>query len=98
MRDDDIELRHLRSFVAVATKLNFSRAAEELHLTQQSLSAQIQQLEKRLGVVLLERTTRRVELTEAGSALLDEASSALAGIAAGLDRVRRVQVASLWPR
>ncbi len=90
MRDDDIELRHLRSFVSVATKLNFSRAAEELHLTQQSLSAQIQQLEKRLGVVLLERTTRRVELTEAGSALLDEATSALAGIAAGLDRVRRV--------
>lgn len=89
MSDSAVELRHLRSFVKVAESLNFSRAAAGLHLTQQSLSAQIQQLERRLGVVLLHRTTRRVELTEAGEVLLDVARTTLADIATGLDRVRR---------
>lgn len=87
---DDIELRHLRAFVAVAEHLNFSRAAEHLHLTQQSLSAQIQQLEKRLGVTLLNRTTRRVDLTEAGAVLREQATRTLADLTAGLDHVRRV--------
>lgn len=95
MRDEDIELRHLRSFVAVARQLNFSRAAEDLHLTQQSLSAQIQQLEKRLGVVLLHRTTRHVELTEAGVVMLEQASSILADVATGLERVRRAAVGDI---
>lgn len=89
MRENDVELRHLRSFVAVADHLNFSRAAADLHLTQQSLSAQIQQLEKRLGVVLLYRTTRQVELSEAGRVLLDVARTTLADLAGGLDRTRR---------
>lgn len=92
MSDSAVELRHLRSFLAVAESLSFSRAAAGLHLTQQSLSAQIQQLERRLGVVLLHRTTRRVELTEAGEVLLDVARTTLADISTGLDRVRRAAV------
>src|SRR5215204_3580716 len=64
------ELRHLRYFVAVAEELNYTRAAEILHLSPQALSATIQQLESALGLRLLERTTRRVELTDAGAAFL----------------------------
>ena len=63
-----LELRHLRAFVAVAEELNFSRAALKRHMVQQSLSAQVQQLEHELGVQLFRRTTRRVELSEAGGA------------------------------
>ena len=95
MSDADIELRHLRSFVAVAKQLNFSRAAEELHLTQQSLSSQIQQLERRLGVELLHRTTRHVELTEVGAVMLEQASAILADVATGLDRVRRAALGDI---
>lgn len=89
MSDNDVELRHLRSFVKVAETLNFSRAAAGLHITQQSLSTQIQQLEKRLGVVVLHRTTRRVELTEAGEVLLGVAQTVLTDISTGLERVRQ---------
>jgi DNA-binding transcriptional LysR family regulator len=67
------ELRHLRAFVAVAEELNFTRAAERLHLAQQALSTQIRQLEERVGTVLVERTTRKVELTPAGKAFYDHA-------------------------
>jgi DNA-binding transcriptional LysR family regulator len=74
-----VELKHLRAFVAVAEELNFTRAAERLHLAQQALSAQIRQLEERTGVQLLERTTRKVTLTPAGEALLEHARSVLAG-------------------
>ena len=65
----DVELRHLRSFVAVAEELNFTRAAEKLHLAQPALSAHVRQLEERVGCRLVERTTRRVSLTPAGEAL-----------------------------
>jgi DNA-binding transcriptional LysR family regulator len=60
-----VELRHLRYFREVAQTLNFTRAAERLHLAQPPLSRQIQQLEDELGVVLLERS-RPLRLTEAG--------------------------------
>ena len=84
----DVELRHLHSFVAVAEELNFTRAAERLHLAQPALSAQIRQLEQRVGARLFERTTRRVELTPAGRALLDEAPVLLDGMDAALRAAR----------
>jgi len=84
----EVELRHLRSFVAVAEELNFTRAAARLHLAQPALSAQIRQLEQRVGARLFERTTRRVELTPAGRALLGEAPGLLEGMDAALRSAR----------
>ena len=66
------ELRHLRVFAAVAEQLSFTRAAELLHMTQQTVSRTVSELERELGVTLLERTTREVRLTPAGDALLAE--------------------------
>ncbi len=74
----DIELRHLRAFVAVAEELNFTRAAKRLFIAQQALSAQIRQLEDRIGAKLLERNTRSVSLTPAGEVLLGQARLLLA--------------------
>jgi DNA-binding transcriptional LysR family regulator len=70
-----IELRHLWAFVALADELHFTRAAERLHLAQQAVSAQMRQLEHEVGTPLFVRTTRRVELTEAGRVLRAHAAS-----------------------
>lgn len=75
----DVELRHLRALIAVAEELNFTRAAERLHLTQQALSGQIRQLEERVGSRLVERDTHHVALTAAGVALYERCRSLLAG-------------------
>jgi DNA-binding transcriptional LysR family regulator len=86
----NVELRQLRYFVAVAEELNFTRAAERLHIAQQPLSAAIARLERQLGAQLLERTTRRVALTEAGTALLEPARGALRAADTAVDAVRAV--------
>jgi DNA-binding transcriptional LysR family regulator len=74
---EDLELRLVRYFTVVAQHLNFGRAAAELHLAQPSLSRQVQRLERRLGVRLLDRTPQGNLLTEAGKAFLPEAQALL---------------------
>lgn len=85
-----MELRHYTSFVAVAEELHFRRAAERLHVSQPPLSRRISQLEAELGVQLFERTSRRVALTAAGEAFLDEARRVLAAVDRSITTVRRV--------
>jgi DNA-binding transcriptional LysR family regulator len=77
--------------VAVAEELNFTRAAERLHMAQPPLSAAIRQLEQQLETVLLERTSRQVELTEAGRVLLERGRKLLAEADATFAAVREVQ-------
>lgn len=72
-----VELRHLRYFVAVAEELSFTRAAAQLHTAQPSLSQQIRQLEKALGVQLLERSRHHVALTNAGRIFLQQSKDIL---------------------
>lgn len=75
---DDLDIRLLRYFVAVAEELHFSRAAQRLFVAQQALSRDIRRLEDRLGARLFDRTTRRVELTSSGRKLLTRARELIA--------------------
>jgi DNA-binding transcriptional LysR family regulator len=89
-----METRELRYFVAVAEELHFGRAAQRLGIAQPPLSRAISQLERRLGVTLLARTSRSVALTEAGSVLLREGRAALDAVDAAGRRTRRAALAT----
>jgi DNA-binding transcriptional LysR family regulator len=86
-----MELRQLTHFLAVAEAGHFTRAASRVHLTQSSLSSSIRALERELGGDLFVRSTRRVELTEAGRALLPAAQRAVAAAEDGRDAVAGVR-------
>src|SRR4051794_7633754 len=79
-----MDIRQLQYFLAVARLRHFTQAAEELRVAQPALSQQIRQLEQDLGVQLFERTSRRVRLTAAGTALVERAER----IVIDLDRIR----------
>jgi DNA-binding transcriptional LysR family regulator len=83
------ELRHLRAFVAVADELHFTRAAQRLHLAQQALSQHVRQLEAELDTQLFRRTTRKVELTDAGQILLARIGPIFESLAEAVEETRR---------
>ncbi len=88
-----MELRQLRYFAAVARHSSFTRAAGELHIAQSALSQQVKKLEQELGAELLVRTTRSVELTEAGATALTRATRILAeadALSSEVDELRGV--------
>ncbi|MDB5850825.1 MAG: lysR substrate binding domain protein, partial [Rhodoferax sp.] len=85
-----MELRHLRYFIAVAETGSLTLAAEQrLHTSQPSLSRQIRDLEDQVGVELLRRSARGVELTDAGKAFIDHARLALSQVDAAVEAARR---------
>lgn len=86
---DLIDTRELRYFVTVAEERHFTRAAVKLHVAQPALSKTIRRLEGRLGVTLLRRTSRVVELTSAGEALLEHGRYVLSSLSLAVDAARR---------
>jgi len=84
-----MELRHLRYFITVAEEMSFTRASRKLHIAQPPLSRQIRKLEEDLGVMLLERNSRSMRLTNAGRILLEEGRGMLSQAAGIVERCRR---------
>src|ERR1700744_6638317 len=84
----DPDLRNLEAFVAVARARNFRRAAAQHHVSVSSRSQRLRDMEERLGVRLLNRTTRSVALTEAGELLLARVAPAMSDVSEALDAVR----------
>jgi DNA-binding transcriptional LysR family regulator len=90
MNARDIEIRHLRYFIAVAEELHFGRAAKRLHIAQPPLSQQIRRLEEMLGHALFLRTSRDVRLTAAGEELLERVRHTLAKVDADVAAAQRI--------
>lgn len=88
MIPNNISIRQLQAFTAVANNGSFTRAAERLHLTQSTLTAQIQQLEEQAGLKLFDRTTRRVMLTDEGTRFLPVAERLLSDFDAAITDLR----------
>lgn len=86
----NIELRHLRYFIAVAEELHFGRAAQRLNISQPPLSQQIQLLEQQIGARLLARTNRSVTLTAAGEQFLQDARQILQNVSQAADKATRL--------
>jgi DNA-binding transcriptional LysR family regulator len=84
-----VDVRHLRCYVAVAEELHFGRAAKRLHIAQPAVSQTVKAIEKELGLVLLDRSNRRVRLTKAGALFLDESRAVLARLEAALTAMTR---------
>lgn len=90
-----MELRHIRYFIAVADLLNFTKAAQQLHIAQPPLSRQIRQLEDELGVELFARNKRRIQLTRAGRIFLEEARKLTVQAEHARDAAQRAQQGAL---
>jgi DNA-binding transcriptional LysR family regulator len=86
----EIELRHLRYFLAVAETLHFGRAAQQLGMAQPPLSQQIRSLERILGYALLDRTTRGVRLTKVGQYFVERARATIAKVQDNIEMARRL--------
>jgi DNA-binding transcriptional LysR family regulator len=86
-----MELRHFQHFIAVAEELNFSRAAERVHIVQSALSTSIRLLEEELKARLFVRSTRQVQLTPAGRAFLEKAREVLRVIELGRESVASIE-------
>ncbi|MDW8848269.1 LysR substrate-binding domain-containing protein [Erwinia sp. MMLR14_017] len=86
----NIELRHLRYFIAVAEELHFGRAAQRLNISQPPLSQQIQILEQQIGARLFARTNRSVQLTAAGMQFLNDARQIMQSVTQAADKAARL--------
>src|SRR5579864_2744965 len=90
-----IDVHHIRAFLAVAEALQFSVAADRLHMTQPALSRIIKALEESVGAALLARTTRRVELTNAGRVFAEHCELALTHIDQAVTLARRAEAGNI---